>query len=572
MSDIAANVAAESAHAPSEPSWQARALARLEDGLAALTDRANPILVKETRQALKSRQFIVSFLVVLVGCWIVTLAGVAVIGPEIYFGAAGPEMLLAYYCVLAAPLAVIVPYSAYRSLAAEKEENTYDLLSITTLGSRQIVTGKLCSAAAQMFVYFSAVAPCIVFTLLLRGVDAMTVAALLVLAVAGSLALSMAALLVGTLSQVRYTQAVLSVALVMSLLGAFWGAVVIAYVCLFEEPIPFGDPETWLVSLLLLTLYVTTFGLFHAAASARIAFPSENRSTPLRWWMTVQQACFVAWFAGLVAYMAAMMAVQGFSLINDLSEMLMAVGVVGLLYWYVMGTLMTSEWPHLSRRVQRSLPQSTAGRMFLSLFNPGPGAGYLFAVSNFSMMCICSVAMLIALTTWYGGTWGSRQETSLYFFVISWGYLAGFLGAGRLLISLFRRFAFVPLAAGFLTHFILLLAGIGIPLVIYLMSPSSRYFNTYSLSQITNPMITLVTLVDDGPDAIDALTVSALTTAAGVVMLLLNARSVAAELHRQRTPAPIRVIEEDAEAQQEIRKPQSPWDEDEAAASAAVDP
>ncbi|MCA9237666.1 MAG: hypothetical protein KDA44_19470 [Planctomycetales bacterium] len=570
MSDVAA---INQNDAPAAPRAQklAQRWARVEAWFERVTDRANPILVKETRQALKSRQFVISFLIVLVGCWIVTLGGVAVIGPGIYFGAAGPEMLIAYFCVLAAPLAVIVPYSAYRSLAVEKEENTYDLLSITTLGSRQIITGKLCSAAAQMFVYFSAVAPCIAFTFLLRGVDAVTVALLLVVALLGSLGLSMAALLVGTLAQARYTQVIISVGLVLSLVGAFWGAVGMAVVMLYESGSMYSDPEFWLVMLMLLTLYATTFGLLHAAAAARIAFPSENRSTPLRRWMTVQQACFVAWLAGAFFYAWTTFGQQGVGL-NDLGEALIVFGVMALVYWYVMGTLLTSEWPHLSRRVQRSLPQSTMGRMFFSWFNPGPGAGFVFAVSNYTLLC---AAAMLMLGLWVAAGWPTSSRgfsEAFYYFPISWGYLVTFLGVGRLLINLFRRFAYVPLAAGFLTHLILLLTGIGVPLLIYLMSASSRYLGSYSLVQITNPAITLGKLLDDGPNAIDAPTVMLIVLAAAVITLLLNVRSVATELHRQRTPVPIRIVEEDAAAVvAEPRKPQNPWEADEAAAAASGD-
>jgi len=46
--------------------------------LEAIADRANPILVKETRQALKSRQFVLTFLVVLIACWIASFAVVAI--------------------------------------------------------------------------------------------------------------------------------------------------------------------------------------------------------------------------------------------------------------------------------------------------------------------------------------------------------------------------------------------------------------------------------------------------------------------------------------------------------------
>ncbi|HYO25582.1 MAG TPA: ABC transporter permease, partial [Lacipirellulaceae bacterium] len=82
---------------------------RIEAALVQLADRANPILVKETRQALKSRHFVITFLVVLAACWLVSFGGVAMIGAQIYYGAYGREMLVAYYAILAFPLALIVP-------------------------------------------------------------------------------------------------------------------------------------------------------------------------------------------------------------------------------------------------------------------------------------------------------------------------------------------------------------------------------------------------------------------------------------------------------------------------------
>ena len=92
-------------------------------------DRLNPILVKETRQALKSRQFVVTFLIVLVSCWTASFAVVAIVGPDVYYVASGPRMLYVYAVILAFPLTLIVQFSAFRSLASEQEENTYELLS-----------------------------------------------------------------------------------------------------------------------------------------------------------------------------------------------------------------------------------------------------------------------------------------------------------------------------------------------------------------------------------------------------------------------------------------------------------
>ncbi len=94
----------------------------------------NPILVKEVRQALKSRQFEVSFGLTLLAavCW--TLFFVSVSVPRIFFFPDGGTILLRGYAfILLIPLLIIIPFSAFRSLTSEVEESTFELLSITTL-------------------------------------------------------------------------------------------------------------------------------------------------------------------------------------------------------------------------------------------------------------------------------------------------------------------------------------------------------------------------------------------------------------------------------------------------------
>lgn len=530
----------------------------IEERLIALTDRANPILVKETRQALKSRQFVVTFLIVLVACWIVSFVVVAQVGPEIYYAAAGPQLLIWYYGILCFPLALIVPFSAFRSLAAEQEENTYDLLSITTLTSRQIVTGKLASAMVQMLVYLCAVSPFIAFTFLLRGVDAITLTVIIVAAVLGSLALSIVSLLVGAIARVRNTQVVISVALVLGLAGAFVMGVAAGYAIIEESSSMFRDPGFWVAMFAVSALYVTTFGLVHAAAAAQIAFVSENRSSALRRWMMAQQACWCGFFGGLMYY------AYGIGGGPYAEFVAVAVGC-GAAYWYFMGTLMTGEWPHLSRRVQRSLPQSTLGRAFLSLFNPGPGAGYLFAVSNLTMLTLAGLGVLVLGNSTAG--WLSNENVA-YFLILSWSYVVAFLGFGRLLINALRRWQYVPMAAAFLLHFVLVMIGIGVPTIIQLTSRELRN-SGYTLLQMTNPVWTLSELIDRGGAAVQVEVLILIVPAAALIALLLNMRSVATELLHQRVAKPVRVAEEDAELHKTPPKPSSPWESDELDATPA---
>jgi hypothetical protein len=529
-------------------SWGSRVWEFVEARLVALTDRANPILVKETRQALKSRQFVVTFVIVLAACWIVSFAAAAIIGPQMYYAATGASLLVWYYGILAFPLAVIVPYSAFRSLATEQEDNTYELLSITTLSSRQIVTGKLWSAVVQMIVYLSAVSPCLAFTYLLRGVDVVMTGFLLAIAVLGCLGLSMISLFIGAASRAKHTQIITSVALVLALFGAFWMGVYIASE-LADQSIP-RDPEFFAVCVIVLTIYVTTFGLLHAAASAQISFSSENRSTPVRRWMMAQQGALIGGGLGTLYAFGTRP--------DDIAGTAMVMTLLGSIYWAVMGALLTSEWPHLSRRVQRSLPQSTVGRTFLSFFNPGPGAGYLFAVSNLTAVLLTALAL--------GAYAHSRSTTFMRFdqisgaIVLLWGYVVGYLGLGRIVIAWARRWTFVSLTAGLLFHLLLVGAGVGIPLAIQTMSRSMRN-DGYTLLQMSNPFWTLSELLDRGVNSVPLPILVILVPAFGVAMLLLNMKSVAAELLRQRVAPPTRVIEEEAELHPApVPAPANPWE------------
>jgi hypothetical protein len=271
--------------------------------------------------------------------------------------------------------------------------------------------------------------------------------------------------------------------------------------------------------------------------------------------MMAQQACFIGGIAGLTY------AFWGGNV--PMADVAAFMFLVASAYWYVMGALMTAEWPHLSRRVQRSLPQSTMGRAFLSFFNPGPGAGYMFAVSNLTAVALAT--LLLALYPG-GGQYGSRKSfgDAAYVVGFGWSYVVGYLGLGRLLILFLRRFMFVSLTAGFLTHVILVLAGVGIPLTIQM---TSRYLrnNDYTLLQMSNAFWTLGELYEHGPSSVEASILVMIVPPFAIGMLLLNMRGVAAELRRHRVAAPQRVIEEEAALRPAIAPgPSNPWEVEEA--------
>jgi hypothetical protein len=520
----------------------------IEHLLVRTGDWLNPILVKETRQALKSFQFTITFVLVLVACWVVTMGGVAIIGPKIFYSAAGGTLLWWYYIVLAFPLAVVVPYAAFRSLAAEREDNTYDLLSITTLKPRQIISGKLGSSVVQMAVYFSAITPCLAFTYLLRGVDVPTIVVLLVYTFFGSLGLSMVGILLATLSEQRFAQMVVSVAFIALLLWIFSGSIWIAGEMIQYGPSSLGDEEFWIATLALATAYGTTFALSFFAATGMITFTSENRSTPLRICMLVQQAAWIGWMSYAWIYD------------NFGNEILLILATFAVLYWYAMGTLLTAEKAETSQRVKRRLPSSSLGRLFLTWFNPGPASGYMFVVANATAIAVICLLALVgsSFSVTARGGWPGFEEL-FHILAIGWGYLVAYLGIGLLVVRALRRFAVVTMLACVLIHCLLLLAGSGIPTAIQLMSVELRYVE-YSFLQITNPFWSLAYVAHGG--MMEAHVLILIVPAVAVCVLLLNLRHVIRELRQVRIALPPRVERDEIELHPPpAAMPSNPWEE-----------
>src|SRR5437016_3565218 len=110
---------------------------RVGDWLERAGEWLNPLLVKEVRQALKSRQFSLAFTFILALAWICSIFGIVNLGPGVQLRPDGAAMFKWYYFILTFALFLVVPFSAFRSLVAEREDNTYELVAITTLKPRQ---------------------------------------------------------------------------------------------------------------------------------------------------------------------------------------------------------------------------------------------------------------------------------------------------------------------------------------------------------------------------------------------------------------------------------------------------
>lgn len=520
----------------------------IENALELGGERLNPILVKEARQALKSKQFVITFTLLLLAGWVWSMLGVALLSPGVYYAPGGRFMLSGYFIILAIPVLVIVPFSAFRSLAAEREDGTFELLSITALSSRQIVTGKLGSAVLQMLVYYSALAPCIAFTYLLRGIDIVTIVFLLFWTLVASVLLASVGLVVATVTRARHWQVLLSVLLLVALciVTLIWTTSFVSVIT-DTQATAFDDADFWLAMACIMTFCISHAIMFILIAAAQISFASDNRSTRLRVMLLIQQTLWLGWMM--------------FFWIRFEEEAFLYVLVsVAAIYWALAGACLMGEAAILSPRVKRSLPQSFLGRMCFTWFNPGSGTGYTFTVANLLTLLIVTVAA--GLTAEMEGFAAARRNLDwLLFATLAVAYVVLYLGVGRLLVLLLRQLGRVTMLLTFLVNVFLAVVGVAIPL--FFQAWLEGYGRmSYSLVQLTNWVWTLEE-AGDGNLLSFSLVPIIVYGSAGIVFLL-NLLFAIYEVEQVRLVTPERVLRDELELHpppDDSQRRASPWDE-----------
>lgn len=265
--------------------------------MSALASRADPrsgaVLVKEVRAALRGRTFRILFgATLLLAAVIATLVLVESFGRDSI--AQGRDFFQAVYVCLAIALFALVPFSAFTSMGAEWDEGTIELLVTSDLRPRQIVFGKLGAAAIEAMLYTSAFAPFLAFAFLMRGVDAVHVAGLVVGAFTVSVAVAAVALWFSCVVKVRIVRVLMLVALAIGGIVLVFASSEVAQDVLRSRPGvgPFAvDVLAWMLGAFAVGSLAT------ALASQHLAHEEENRSTPVRVTTTAWLVVFVVWCA-----------------------------------------------------------------------------------------------------------------------------------------------------------------------------------------------------------------------------------------------------------------------------------
>lgn len=472
-------------------------------------DLLNAILVKEARQSLKSRQFVLTFLTLLLAAWSVSAFGLAFSGAEAEYGTLGRWFFFAFYIVLAVATLLIVPFGAYRSLLAERDLNTYELLSITTLTPGKIVWGKLGSAMLQLFIFYSAITPFIAFASLLNGFDVPTAAYVLAASMFASLLLSMAALMFATLGKQRMWQGFNSL-IVFGGLGIvlIFAMTIVGGDAAFHG-MSFDNAEFWWATGLLVVAGISYFVLMHQITIAQLTFESDNRTSGIR---LAANAQFLLLWGCLLAFGLYERFAHGFGGTSD--GELIAFCTISAIHLSVFGLFAVTEPEVLSRRISRDLPRNRILRLAYVPFLPGGSRGFLWLLANVSVLWFMTVICQGALSSppRYGiaaGAWtpslaveqvasefarilNSKPSTwslGIQFSTAFCCYVLIYLGAGCAAGRVLRRFL-PDLSAAHLRvlTFLGLAGGMLLPLLIYFYR---RLPQESSVVDVTSPVIIL---------------------------------------------------------------------------------
>ncbi|HTU21891.1 MAG TPA: hypothetical protein VMG10_27885, partial [Gemmataceae bacterium] len=251
-----------------------------------LDDLLNPIVVKELRQAVKSRivmAALILFLLLQLAILLLSLSFDERRGVEPTTLHAGRQIFLVLQGILLGTCMLLVPAYAGIRLAAEHSDTNVDLLFISTLRPFGIIAGKLQASIVLILLIFSACAPFMTFTYLLRGIDIPSI--ILVLA------LDFLVVLVGTQGAIFLGAVPANVGLKLLLglvglgaLGTLFGNAMAASIEMLDLGLGsrLDTPAFWLVVGAVVVVIVAVIGLLFSWSVAIVSPPSSNRALPVR--------------------------------------------------------------------------------------------------------------------------------------------------------------------------------------------------------------------------------------------------------------------------------------------------
>jgi hypothetical protein len=396
------------------------------------SENLNPILVKEVRQGLRTKVFWIFFSLLLFTCLCIAMS---VYGASDTYDVRSGRVAFGFvFGTLGLVQFFVIPYTAYRSMSREAEDETWVLLTLTGLGPRKILGGKLQSFVVQGLLYSSAAAPFLLFSYYLNGIDLPTIVLTTALGVAYLVFLVGVAVSLATLADTRLVRSLLHFVLLGFLLWAT--SVGIAGGVGAPEIAKNLHRDSFLLGAAIAALAMVSTGLLlFELASSRLSLVTESYAKGPRKYLMLQWLCGLSAF-GLIVW------------VSGEFDFLIAAQATACGYLTTVGLMVTSDLDGLSA-------VHAADSKALWILKPGALRGFVLLV----VMMILSSALCLGFVL-------SRDSVSRQELQVMWGapaYALIYLSASHLVGRAIAQSAFYVSSMVRVALLGLLILGCGLP-------------------------------------------------------------------------------------------------------------
>ena len=344
-----------------------KAIGALMNGL---NERMNPLVLKELRQAVRSR-FVAVVLMLFLAVLLLIISVYVMASNNLQADmSAGREVFMGLQvALLITTLLFTASYCGIR-MAVERSQANMDLLFITTARPSSIIWGKFVAGLALTMMIFASAAPFMVLTYLLRGIDVPTVLFILAVDLLAILTVMQAAMLVGAMPTGLVLKVILALLLLAGVIMTFGTITGVTTSTLFMGLAGLFDPGTFWPIFGSITLSVLGgVGILFFLTVACVSPPSSNRALAPRVFVTGLWLVTGLVFGGLwytQAIPGGIVAVVGWAL-GSLALFFLAM-FIGI-----------SERDVLGRRLRSEIPRNPIGRALVFPFYSGAAAGLFWA-------------------------------------------------------------------------------------------------------------------------------------------------------------------------------------------------
>ena len=354
-----------------------------------ISDRLNPIVIKELRQAVQSR-FVTVAMMIFLGIQVLVIGMFLLFDRSVATDfSSGAEVFAVLQGILVATCILFVPVYTGIRLAAERSR--VDLMFISAIKPWSIVRGKFLAAAMLTVLLFAACMPFMTFTYLLRGIDLPSIFLVMAIGFLLVLAAAQAAILWASIPGNLVVMIVLGIPLGISLLQGAGLAVGLlgsaAYTGIASEIWTWGF---WGIAGTVLFCGAAAFGLMMSLSVAMLSPPSANRMLPVRIYLTILWL-LSAVVAGIWAYVESD---------NDPIFVWVVSCISVLAFMMLVAVCERDSW---GPRVARKIPRSLLLRPWAFLFFTGWAGGIAWCVI---LMAITLIGGAIVMEgTGFGVDW-----------------------------------------------------------------------------------------------------------------------------------------------------------------------